>query len=72
MIKTKYTMDVVEYDSSGYYHQLYPTRQVVIAESWKEAERIAIERTPKKHSEYDWKQFVDLIEAEDIVVDSHE
>lgn len=72
MIATKYTINVIEYDSSGYYYPKYPTKQVVIAQSLDEAERIAIERTPLRHSDSDWKQYAKLIEAEDIVVGNHE
>lgn len=72
MIKTKYTINVIEYDSSGYYYPKYATKQVVIADSIDEAERIAIERTPLRHLDSDWKQYIKLIEAEDIVVDNHE
>lgn len=67
-IMTKYTIKVVEYDSSGYYYPRYATQQVVIAETLEEAEEKALERTPLQHSSSDWKQYTKVLGAEDIVV----
>ena len=55
-IATKYTIDVTEYDQTGYYHSTYKTRVIVIAESASEAIRKAIERTPLKKYDRAQKQ----------------
>ena len=65
-IATKYTIDVTEYDQTGYYHSTYKTRVIVIAESASEAIRKAIERTPLKN--YDRAQKTEIITSEDFFV----
>ena len=62
-ITTKYTIDVIEYDPTGYYYSIYKTRVIVIAESASEAIRKAIERTPLKN--YDRAQKAEIITSED-------
>ena len=71
-IVTKYKINVVEYDRSGYYYPKYRTEQIVIADSLEEAEQKAIERTPMKHSSCDWSQYTELVNAEDVVVQVEE
>ena len=65
-IATKYIIDVTEYDPTGYYHSIYKTRAIVIAESASEAIRKAIERTPLKR--YDRAQKAGIITSEDFFV----
>ena len=65
-IATKYTIDVTEYDQTGYYRSAYKTRAIVIAESASEAIRKAIERTPLKN--YDRAQKGEIITSEDFFV----
>lgn len=65
-IATKYTIDVIEYDPTGYYYSIYKTRVIVIAESASEAIQKAIDRTPLKNS--DRAQKGEIITSEDIFV----
>ena len=65
-IATKYTIDVTEYDPTGYYYSIYKTRAIVIAESASEAIRKAIERTPLKN--YGRAQKGEVITSEDFFV----
>ena len=68
-VATKYTIDVIEYDPTGYYYSIY-TRVIVIAESASEAIRKAIERTPLKNN--GWAQKVEVIKSEDFFVKEKE
>ena len=65
-IATKYTIDVTEYDQTGYYRSTYKTRVIVIAESASEAIRKAIERTPLKN--YGRIKKAEIITFEDFFV----
>lgn len=65
-IATKYTIDVIEYDLTGYYYSIYKTRVIVIAESASEAIQKAIDRTPLKNSGRAQKG--EIITSEDIFV----
>ena len=65
-IATKYTIDVTEYDPTGYYYSTYTTRVIVIAESASEAIRKAIERTPLKN--HGREQKAEVITSEDFFV----
>ena len=65
-IATKYTIDVIEYDTTGYYYSIYKTRVIVIAESASEAIQKAIDRTPLKNSGRAQKG--EIITSEDIFV----
>ena len=65
-VATKYTIDVIEYDPTGYYYSIYKTRVIVIAESASEAIQKAIERTPPKN--YGREQKGEVITSEDFFV----
>ena len=65
-IATKYTIDVTEYDPTGYYYSIHKTRVIVIAESASEAIQKAIERTPLKN--YGRVQKGEVITSEDFFV----
>lgn len=67
-IMTKYNLNVVEYDVTGYYYPKYSTQQIVIAENLEDAKKKAIERTPLKKSGSDWQQTVKVLSAEDIII----
>lgn len=71
-VVTKYKVNVVEYDYTGYYYPRYRTEQTVIANSWDEVVEKAIKRTPLKHSGSEWKQYVEMVSAEDVVVGGEE
>lgn len=69
-IMTKFTINVIEYDPSGYYYPKYKTTQIVIAETLEKASKIAIERTPWKHRMGSgWKQTARVETSEDIVIE---
>ena len=69
-IMTKFTIEVIEYDPSGYYYPKYRTIQTVISETLEKAKEIAIERTPWKHRMGGgWKQRAVVVTSEDIVVE---
>ena len=65
-IATKYTIDVTEFNTTGYYSSVDKTRVIVIAESASEAIRKAIERTPLKN--YGRGQYGEVITSEDFFV----
>lgn len=72
-IMTKYTIRVIEYDSTGYYYPKYTTDQKIITDSIEEAKEKAIERTPMKHNfGGGWVQRAEVLTSEDIVVDLEE
>lgn len=70
-IMTKFVINVIEYDATGYYYPTYKTAQTVIAESLEEATAEAIKRTPWKHSfGGGWTKKAKVITSEDIVVEA--
>jgi len=69
-IMTKFKIEVIEYDPTGYYYPKYKTIQTVIAESLEIAKETAIERTPWRHSfGGGWKQRASILTSEDMVVE---
>ena len=72
-IMTKFKIEVIEYDPTGYYYPKYRTIQIVIAESLEDAKEKAIERTPWRHRMGSgWKQRAKVVTSEDIVVEISE
>ena len=71
-IVTKFKLQVIEYDATGYYIKRYYTEVDVIAETLEEAKEKALERTPKKEWHPDWKQTVKVMSSEDIVMEVSE
>lgn len=70
-IMTKYVINVIEYDATGYYYPTYKTAQTVIAESLEEAKAEAIRRTPWKHNfGSGWTKKAKVITSEDIVTEA--
>lgn len=70
-IMTKFVINVIEYDATGYYYPTYKTAQKVIAESLEEAKAEAIRRTPWKHNfGSGWTKKAKVITSEDIVVEA--
>ena len=68
-IMTKFEIEVIEYDPTGYYFPKYRTTQTVITESLEEAKSKAIERTPRKHKfGSGWVKKAKVVTSEDIVV----
>lgn len=69
-IMTKFVINVIEYDATGYYYPKYKTVQSVIAESLEEAKAEAIKRTPwKRNFGSGWTKSARVIASEDIVVE---
>ena len=68
-IMTKYEIEVIEYDSTGYYFPKYKTIQKVVAESLEKAKKEAIKRTPMKHTSALWEQKARVLTSEDVVID---
>jgi len=69
-IMTKFKIEVIEYDPTGYYYPKYKTIQSVIAKTVEEAKEIAIERTPWRHSfGGGWEQRATIVTSEDIVIE---
>lgn len=72
-IMTKFKIEVIEYDPSGYYYPKYRTIQTVIAESLEEALEKSIYRTPWKHGfGSGWAKRAEVLTSEDIVVENSE
>lgn len=70
-IMTKFKIEVIEYDPSGYYYPKYRTIQIIIAESLQEALEKAIYRTPWKHGfGSGWEKSAEVVTSEDIVIDT--
>lgn len=72
-IMTKFKIEVIEYDRTGYYFPKYRTVQTVISETLQEAKEKAIERSPWQHNfGATWTKRANVITSEDIVMEGIE
>ena len=70
-ITTKWKIQVVERDVTGYYYPVYRTDVTVIADTKEEAYEKALDRTSKRTNSSGYEQGATVLSFEDMLVESH-
>lgn len=70
IVMTRFTLEITEYDPSGYYIPKYKTVHKVITTSLEKAKAEALKRNPSKSGLSSWNMKVTVVESEDVLVET--